>query len=358
MHKKQTLKYILVSIITLSLLGIWLKSEKTTLLLTNNEDKIMSKTMNDLSSRCIGQYLIDFPSDFKLINGLVSVNDKQVESQKIFLPAFEHKISLREKELRHSKPIKPANIPFLKNVYPLPSPMVGVIFEYISSESAPDAFRILEGHVYNNGVAFKTTIDAVNADGDRYQSERSTDPDVYYNDVESKVASLVQLLGKFQGRDETEMPSSKGTCIPNGLILALDNKKEEVKFSYQSTNNKHVYLNFESDNFLQEDSSMLERSAFNSELFSENKTRTITKGPRDINGLKVEEWLTVGNGVEAVNGHNFVLKVNEKSGSPKTPFLTVNLIHGPLPDENLSEEEILHEWQEITTTLRVRPKAI
>jgi hypothetical protein len=46
--------------------------------------------------------------------------------------------------------------------------------------------------------------------------------------------------------------------------------------------------------------------------------------------LTAEEWLMAGNGSDTSSGHVFSLKVNEKNGSFVTPYLQVELNHGPL----------------------------
>ncbi|MDK9355728.1 T6SS immunity protein Tli4 family protein [Lelliottia wanjuensis] len=312
------------------------------------------KEINKLTSRCIGRYLIDMPDDFKQTDGIVMIDGKQIESQKMYLPAFEQKISLREKELREIKPVNVDDGPFLKKTYPLQGGMIGVIFERTSSEISPDAFRNLEGYVYNNGVAFKIIVDAVNADGDRYNNQRNKDPDVYYNDISSKVSNLNNFLGRLHGRIESEVPTGKGFCIPHGFISGDGSEKEEVRFSYQSHDHPNLYFNIESDNFLREDSSMLERGGEIYSFLTKNKIKTISKGDRNINGMNAEEWLSVGNGLEVTSGHNFILNLHEKSGSQQTPFLRLNLIHGPLTDDNLPQGSVINLWQVITDTVRIR----
>ena len=358
MHTKKNLSVMLLIVITIATVLFWPKSPVPTEQLTANERKVMDEKMGNYTPRCIGRYLIDLPEDFVFKGGLTMINDKQIETQRMYLPAFEQRIRLREKELQELKPIHTINSPFLKKIYKLPAGMNGVIFEYASSEIAPDAFRNLEGHVYDNGVAFKLIIDAVNADGERYAEERNNEPDVYYNNVDRKVHSMISFLGRLQGREADVIPKSKGLCIPNGIIEGTSDEKEEVSFSYQSSANSNVYVNIETNNFLQEDHSMLERSSDISSVLSREKMRTIMKGYKKINGLEAEEWLTVGLGDDVLSGHNFILNINEKHGDYKSPFLRVNMMHGPLPDQHLSEKEIHYLWQKIIETTRIRSNAI
>ncbi|OWF79663.1 hypothetical protein B4900_09570 [Yersinia rohdei] len=335
----------------------WLKPYSPQITLTEQEHKVVDDLLVNLTPRCIGHYLVDLPENFSVPMGTVFINKKEIETQRMYLPAFEQRIRLRENELRKAQPISGEDAPFLKQIYPLPNGMKGVIFERTSSAVAPDAFRSLEGYIYNNGVAFKTIIEAVNADSMRYGKKREQYPEVYINNAQGKRAELIDLLSRLNGMQENDTPKGAGLCIPNGFISG-STKGEEVNFSYQSTTNPRLYLDFESNNFLQEDASMLERSSSINNSFAENKIKTLMKGHRIINTLAAEEWLMVGNGDDVTSGHVFTLNVNEKSGSSATPYIRMELSHGPLPDEALSENEIIVFWQQITSTLRLRPDAI
>ncbi|MFC0228691.1 T6SS immunity protein Tli4 family protein, partial [Serratia aquatilis] len=188
--------------------------------------------------------------------------------------------------------------------------------------------------------------------------DRAKMPDVYRSDTSIKLAELRNLLTRLHGRQENEIPKDKGLCFPNGFISGNTNEMEKVLFSYRAKISSRLYLVFSSNNYIQEDTSMLERSSTISNALLNNKINTLMKGKREINKLAVEEWLTVGNGEDVSSGHTFVLNVNEKTGSSQTPSLSIELKHGPLPDKELSQNELIAFWQQITSTLRLRPGAI
>lgn len=356
--RKRTVGVVLIAVIAAYGLWQYFKPYPSQIKLTEQEHIVVNKLQENSTPRCIGWYQIDLPESFSMPTGLVFINKQKVETQRMYLPAFEQRIRLREEELRKTQTINSEDAPFLKQVYYLSDGIKGVIFERASSGISPDVFRNLEAHIYNNGVAFKMIIDTVNADGERYQKERNRDPDVYRNDVDYKLSELKNLLSRLHGRQENDAPKGPGVCIPDGFISGSTKGEDEVNFSYQSTTNPRLYLDFESNNFLQEDSSMLERSSSINNAFSENKIKTLMKGHRIINTLAAEEWLMVGNGEDVTSGHVFTLNVNEKSGSSATPYIRMELSHGPLPDKTLSENEIIVFWQQITATLRLRPDAI
>lgn len=336
----------------------WLKPYPPQITLSEQEHKVVETLLINSTPRCIGRYLVDLPENFSSLRGMVILNKQKVETQRLYSPAFEQRIRLREEELRKTQPVSVEDAPFLKRVYPLPNGMKGVIFERTSSPGTPDAFRSLEGHIYNNGVAFKTVIEAINPDSPRYDKDKEQYPELYINDVQGKLMELTALLSRLHGRQENEVPEGAGLCIPNGFITGKSQGEEEIILPYSSTINPRLYLTISSDNYLQEKTTMLERGNSISSGISRARGRTLGKGERNINQLVAEEWLAVGNGADASSGHIFVLHVNEKSGSSATPYLKIEVNHGPLPDDALSENEVIAFWREITATLRVRPNAI
>ncbi|TBL90011.1 T6SS immunity protein Tli4 family protein [Hafnia alvei] len=358
MCNKKKAVYMLLIIVAIFALWQWLKPYPPQVTLTEQEHKVVETLLANSTPRCVGRYLIDLPESISSPIGTVYINKQEIESNRLYLPAFEQRIRLREEELRKTQPVSVENVPYLKRIYPLPHGMKGIIFERASSPGGPDAFRSLEGHVYSNGVAFTTVIEAINPDSPRYDKDKKQYPELYINDVQKKLVELTSLLSKLHGRLEGEVPEGAGLCIPNGFIAGSSRGNEEIMFSYRSTVNPRLYLTISSDNYLQEKTSMLERSSSISSEISRSGGRTLRKGERDINQLAAEEWLAVGKGSDASDGHIFVFHVNETRGSSATSFVRVELNHGPLPDEALSENEAIAFWQQVTSTLRTQPNAI
>ncbi|KID03498.1 T6SS immunity protein Tli4 family protein [Hafnia alvei] len=357
MCNKKKAVYTLLIIVAIFALWQWLKPYPPQVTLTEQEHKVVETLLANSTPRCVGRYLIDLPESISSPIGTVYINKQEIEANRLYLPAFEQRIRLREEELLKTQPVRVENAPYLKRIYPLPHGMKGIIFERASSSGGPDAFRSLEGHVYSNGVAFKTVIEAIDPDSPRYDKDKEQYPELYINDVQKKLAELTSLLSKLHGRLEDEVPEGVGLCIPNGFITGSFRENEEVMFSYRSTVNPRLYLTISSDNYLQEKTSMLERSSSISSGISRSGGRTLRKGERDINQLVAEEWLAVGKGSDASDGHIFVLNANETRGSPATPYVRVELNHGPLPDDALSENEAMVFWQQVTSTLRIKPNA-
>jgi len=322
--------------------------------LTNKDYSLMNNLLKNYTPRCVGRYLVSLPEGFNLSDELVTINKQQVEVKRMYLPAFKQRVKLREKELENTNVIHNEDSPFLKKIHSLPDGMTGVIFETNYSEAAPDWGRKLEAHLYDNGVAFKQTIDAKDFNSPRYINEINKNPEYYRSNLDKKLLYIKDFLSSVHGREKEEVPREAGLCIPNGFISGVSHGDEEISLSYKSKAVPNLFLNFESDSFLQEEKSMLERESNISRLLSGNKIKTLMKGERDINKLKAEEWLTINGGEGSGNIYVFTLNINEKNGSPTTPFLRVTLKYRFLSDGDLSEKEIIEFWKKVTNTIRIR----
>ncbi|MEE3664138.1 T6SS immunity protein Tli4 family protein [Brenneria sp. g21c3] len=330
--------------------------------LTQQEEAVVETFLTTMQTRCVGRYLIDIPASFTLRNKVLRafINDHPIRTQRIYPPAFEQKIRRREAQLSGEKTVDPLDMPFLKRKFPLPAGMVGVIFERNEDKSVPDAARILEAHLYTNGVAVEVEVEAENGTASRYDKDRQQLPEVYRNSVPQKMIELVELLKRIKGRNETDIPDRPGFCGPNMFITDGDYyQQEEVTLSYTSPEYPNIVINLDTDNFNREKDSLLERGAEINQIIAAAEGNTLQKGARNINGLYGEEWLVEGNGVNypIQRVHRFALNVNEKTDSAKAPALSMIFRQEPLPDEQLPPREAVAAWERITSTLRLRPGA-
>ncbi|MFE8047939.1 T6SS immunity protein Tli4 family protein [Brenneria goodwinii] len=330
--------------------------------LTQQEEAVVETFLTAMQTRCVGRYLVDIPASFTLRNKIprAFINEHPIRTQRIYHPAFEQKIRRREAQLNGEKTVDPLDMPFLKRKLSLPAGMDGVIFERNEDTGVPDAARILEAHLYTNGVAVEVEVEAENGTASRYDKDRQQLPEVYRNSVPQKMAELVELLKRIEGRNETDIPDRPGFCGPNMFIADGDYyRKEYMRLSYISPDYPNIALSFATDNFTREKDSLLERSAEINQLIAASAGKTLQKGARHINGLYGEEWLEESNGLNRPvhRVHSFALNVNEKNGGEKTPKLSILFRQEPLPDEQLPPKEAIAAWERITSTLRLRPGA-
>ncbi|ATA24448.1 hypothetical protein BIY26_22185 [Brenneria goodwinii] len=330
--------------------------------LTQREETVVETFLTAMQTRCVGRYLIDIPASFTLRNKIprAFINEHPVRTQHIYHPAFEQKIRRREAQLNSEKTLNPLDMPFLKRKHPLPTGMDGVIFERNRSGAVPDSSRILEAHLYTNGVAVEIEVRTRNGLASKYDSDRKDYPELYGNNVPQDLMALTELLKRIEGRNETDIPDRTGFCGPNMFIADGDYyRKEYMRLSYISPDYPNIALSFATDNFTREKDSLLERSAEINQLIAASAGKTLQKGARHINGLYGEEWLEESNGLNRPvhRVHSFALNVNEKNGGEKTPKLSILFRQEPLPDEQLPPKEAIAAWERITSTLRLRQGA-
>ncbi|MBV7556750.1 T6SS immunity protein Tli4 family protein [Enterobacter sp. ENT02] len=329
--------------------------------LTALEAGVVNNFLDGMTTRCIGRYLIDMPQAYSVTsdNILAFINEAPVKTKRQYRPAFEQKIRLREEALRKEKTINPQDMPYLKQVYSLPVGMEGIIFERNQSVSVPDAGRILEAHLYTNGVAVEVAMEAENGLSSRYDEFRKQTPDVYRNSVPNKLAELTQLLKRISGKKDTEIPQQAGFCLPEVFIAdGQDINKEELDITYTANQYPQADFDFSTDNFNKANDTMLDRSAEMNENITAAVGRTIHKGKREINSLYTQEWLVTGDMDNDEKGLRFIFHANENVTKPNSPWMYISFLQRGVSGNNqLSENEAISSWGKIIGTLRLRPGA-
>ncbi|MGV3347127.1 T6SS immunity protein Tli4 family protein, partial [Enterobacteriaceae bacterium LUAb1] len=220
--------------------------------LTTQEAAVVNPFLDKMTTRCVGRYLIDMPASFSVTsdNVMAFISDAPVKTQRLDRPAFAQKIRLREEALKKEQTVNPQDMPFLKQVYPLPQGMEGIIFERNRDISMPDSARTLEAHFYTNGVAVMIEIRARNGLSSRYDDDRKDIPELYGNTVPAKLAELTHLLTRITGRKEGEIPRQAGFCLPEIFIADGEEKhKEELDLTYTSNDFAKTDFDFSTDNF-------------------------------------------------------------------------------------------------------------
>lgn len=332
--------------------------------LTTEEHNNVTHFLQGMAARCLGRYLIDLPDTFTTSSDQVIayVNKSPLNYKRIYPPAFKQKIRLREIELSATKTFRPQDMPFLKAIHSLPDGMQGVVFERNESTQVFDSARILEAHLYTNGVAVEIIMNARNGLSPRYDDLRRSFPENYGNNVPKKMIELTKLLKRISGRKEDDIPNTPGFCLPELFIKDGDSKqKERYGFLYKSSEFPSLDFDFDSDNYIASDDSLLERSAMMERNIKRAEGNTIASGPRNINGLYAEQWLAKGllSDTYGEKALQFVININEKTASPKHPMLSLTFLQQGLEGEGrLTEAEAVSIWQQITDTIRIRPNAI
>lgn len=321
----------------------------------------------------MGRYLIDLPATFstyklseKLEDNLWEMNISKpsdsyktyILTKKMYHPAFVQFIQQREKELAAKKTVRIENMPFLKKTWPLATGNEGVIFERNDGASTSDFLRILEGYLYTNGVVIKLQKQTVNDSNSRYEKQRDGDP--IRNYVEKDVRQMQSLIARISGRNDNEIPTTPGSCITNAFIAAdaSATEQEDILVSVRSDKMSNVTLILETDNFVSEDNSVLDRIGEIESNLALSRGYLERKGAFTTNGLKAEEFLAAGlQEKKDEPRYEFELYINEMNSHYKTPGFILSLDNEGLAPTSYSKEEIITFWDTITHTIRLRPGA-
>ncbi|WP_123350687.1 MULTISPECIES: hypothetical protein [unclassified Enterobacter] len=98
----------------------------------NNKERVnVEHFLQEMKPRCIGRYAIDLPDTFTTdpANVMAFIGKSPVRYKRIYRPAFQQKVRMRENELQNIKTSDMLDMPFLKKTHPLPIGLEGVIFE-------------------------------------------------------------------------------------------------------------------------------------------------------------------------------------------------------------------------------------
>lgn len=342
--------------------------------LSSVEEANVKKLSNVMKTHCVGRYLIDLPESFLVKNGFSSLNENHwvaniqwpdnvhnayITTKKMYYPAFEQMLKMRETEITNTKAVDSANMPFLKKAWPLSAEMKGVIFERNSDESTNDAIRVLEGYFYTNGVAIKLQKETVDDSSPRYEADRKRRGKMT-NYVIKDLERINNLFSRMNGREENVIPNEPGSCIANAFI-SFDNKideKENVSFLFSSDDLVGMTLTIGTDNYTAEENSLLDRESDVMQAASLIQAEILKKGKREVNDIKAEEVLF---SFKSLNNDNpvylFELFANEKNGSNRTPFLNVSLKNddeSDTPYSGYNENEVVSIWDVIIESIRIR----
>ncbi|NCI16634.1 hypothetical protein EHJ07_09050 [Cronobacter muytjensii] len=315
--------------------------------------------------QCIGRYLITVPGALANSNRkAVEINDINISSQRMYLPAFEQRIRLREEDYRKERPANEIDQPFLKQVYRISDH--AVIFDRNRNQNDAGFGRFLEGHIYVNGVAFILTTEILDLSDPKYKQDKdeylhSGSSENELNTKPQKLAEMHNLFARLSGRQDEEIPTQPGVCIPDGFIRDDSGvQREKLTFNYS---NKDFNFYFDHDNTLEKGKSLLERSG---EIQPELLIRgilTLRKGKRNNSGMEGEEWLVKGRQqiyqpVETVTDwYQFTFYANEKVADNRHPVLCAEMSNEDIVSTPYSKAQLVDIWDRIIGTLKPRPGA-
>ncbi|MER2474080.1 T6SS immunity protein Tli4 family protein [Photorhabdus laumondii] len=323
-----------------------------------------TEILANMQTRCVGHYLIDVPLSFEnIINNEIFIGDAKIETKRMHLSTFEQRIEIREQKLRTTKPADFKDLPFLKKTHHLQGNLYGVIFDRNSSVSEPGFSRVLEAHLYDNGVAFIIEMKFTEISDDKYSYSKdryikSGLNESQYKKLSQTMEKMQRLIARISGRKDSDIPTAAGVCIPGGFIAGHDNEKENMMFVYQGYKDDNFTLSIAIINDFKGEGVLLERISEIERDWFINYGKVIRKGEREINGIYGDELLAVGlQSFDNNPRYRFDFIENNMVLDDKDICVGVILMNYQLPATPYSEDELIMFWDAITKTFRKRPGA-
>ncbi|EPL1069762.1 T6SS immunity protein Tli4 family protein, partial [Pluralibacter gergoviae] len=329
------------------------------------EKKMTDNLFGYTKKQCIGRYIFEVPSIFhNTLTNQVWFNDVQISTKRIYRPAFEQRIKLREEELLKTYSVNQRDNPYLKQVYRLSNDII--IFDKNEDRSVSGASRILEGYYYNNGVEFMFQTGFVDLQDPKYSDKKKMMSIAGVNEKEfntklRKLTEMQNLISRLSGRGDEEIPTKPGVCIPNGFVVDGDTQSEEkIYLLYRLKNFSFAVA---SDNTQPKNNGLLTRVNESTPAMIKAGAMTLKKGAVVSNDINVEEWLVKGvqeiyqPEEKKVTAYRFLLFGNEKITDYKHPVLSIELSNSGLETKDYSDSQLVDIWDRITKTFKYRANA-
>jgi hypothetical protein len=328
--------------------------------LSEQEQRTVSELNKNLTTRCVGRYLIDVPAD-ALISGSARVQGVAIESDAMSHKAYRAEVANRKAELTKTRSVDAH--PYLYADDPVDGPDTHY-FIYRGNVRDDPANRVFEVYKWDHGYRFKLGIEG----SDFLHPDQTTDPVVQQmavkNDVPEKKRIVFDLVRRLRWRDEEEIPTEPGLCFPGAFLPGRARATEVAGAQFVLARNPDVSIGVESNSSIREPNTLLQRSdQIDAALKSMKAGRTIRKGSVASRGIDAEEWLIAGETDLGVQGSMFTLEANSMTSSAQAPLLTVDFNTGSpnafmqdrIEAASMSEGEAVALWDVVSRTLRPRP---
>ncbi len=325
--------------------------------LSDREKEMVTSLLQHPEMRYFGFYSVALPAEFTPTGMVMFIQGSEmtpVETKLQYYPPFQQFLLRYEKELRNKPVADPQDAPYLKGVYPLTSPMSGLIFERVESGDTPDFARILDAWKWAEGVTFSVKMNVTDRRPARYDVDRKGSPGIYSYDVPQKKAQLLAILSGLQPRRDNQRPSGNKLAIQYGQVDASLLGEYEVSVSYKNSNNIEISLQTDTDSYI---TSLLDENA---QVMETADGITLYKGQKKINGLEISEWWVrkqILLSSEPSRDYEFSLAIHEDKKNNKQLLklvmnYSIDLLHA---DNALTEHELVALWENITGTIKYHP---
>jgi len=364
--------------VVLALLALLTGCQPKARSMTPEETQRVEAITANMTTRCVGRYLIDMPEQFVLNSESNTVIEGvSVVATPMEKSLFEQRLAGRLGELERTRfrgDLKDA--PFVRAKNSLLPPHVGVVVDRARRVEEGRLGRTLEVLGWTSGFEIKAQIDSM--DNTFPEDANDSIAKQLINDTPEKLAHLLKVYERISGRKDTEIPSTPGLCIPNGFVAGASREGQDTGAVYHLRDAPDVWFGLTHDGTIGAMSTLFQRASELEKGMARAGVKTLRKAKRDIHGEPYEEWLFTNTPYQDdVRGTRFVLHGNESGEKPDQPFLKLALYNGdripvpelsmeqkdrlglnaPLTKATLTDAEAQGIWDKVTATLRPRPGA-
>ncbi|NMM25686.1 MAG: hypothetical protein HHJ12_00015 [Glaciimonas sp.] len=344
--------------------------------LTEQEKQHMTTFTEHMTTRCLGRYLVDLPASF-ILNPIQRIEIEGVEIQIEPMTKLQFSMMLKDRATGLANTtigVRP-EYPMLQETYPISgNDDLGSVFNRAESDSnGSRGGRMLELHAWKNGYAITANVKATDTRFPEYAGDKGIQ--AMEIDVPEKLALLLAVYQRTQGRADTEVPNGQGVCFPNGLVRGPATDQEHLDISYYLGGAPDVSFEFHSlSDIGPEDTELLDRGAAIEGSLKAKHGYTLRKGHVRGQLEGAQEWLIGYKPLDEIAYQSFTLEANSKTGSAMAPLIVLDFgvgsripeaplsleevaVRKPLSKATLSESEAIALWDVVVPTLRPRPGA-
>jgi hypothetical protein len=342
------------------------------------------QTSTELTTRCIGRYLIDLPADLVLNPvGGQTIDDVRLWVTPATVEEYKKKLAQRTAELTAAviSSTGEQQYPALRKTVPLPPGTDGVLFDRAKLQgSAGRIARVMEVLAWRDGYLLKAEVTAVDTSFPEERDNVTLHTHVK-TDVAEKTRLIIDVVSRTSGRTDLEIPSQQGVCIVNGFVRGAPTAGELIGTIYQFAKIDNFHMRIASTSLSRGKNTILDRIENIRPLVERSKGKIFRKAKHNVAGMNgYEAAFSMLTDEDAARGRvmidRFDFELNSAEGSKRKPRLTVELSNGePLSGDSDEEGDQIEEsvmalkpapmstaavesmWDRIIPTIRARPNA-